>query len=311
MTAAPRTVHRASAAQPGPSRKQAVATRLLRSSERLSYDPTTDVDWETPLDRSLPAMPLERVSLHGTPLWEQMTPDQRVQLSWHEFASISSVGLWFEVCLMQALLRHCYDQDPHAPHTQYALTEVGDETRHSVMFARAATALAPGARYRPSPLIHALGRLWKTTAAGPSMFASVLVAEEVLDRLQREMLTTPGLLPLAEQVARIHVTEEARHVSFARAALQRQVPRLSPRALGWHRLVTALTAWAVVSSLIDPAVYAAVGLDPDEAARQARAGRAARETRLWSAEKVLAFLRDTDMISRRTTPLWRRAGLLR
>lgn len=296
---------------PAPSAKQAVAARLLRSCERLSFDPDVDVDWDAPLDPALPAMPLRRVSLYGTPLWEQMSHAQRVQLSWHEFASVSSVGLWFELCLMQALLRHSYDQDPHTPHAQYALTEVGDETRHSVMFARAAQALAPGARYRPSPLVHLLGRLWKTTAAGPAMFASVLVAEETLDRLQRESLSDDDLLPLAAQVCRIHVTEEARHVSYARAAVTRQVPRLGPLALGWHRLATAITAGFVVHSLIDPRVYDAVGLDRAAAVRQARANPHRIETRLWMAEKVLAFLTEQGMVSRTTAPLWRRLHLLR
>ncbi len=291
--------------------KDAVATRLLRSSERLSYDPAVDVDWDAPLDRTLPAMPLERVSLFGTPLWEQMTPEQRVQLSWHELASISSVGLWFELCLMQALLRHSYDQDPHRPHAQYALTEVGDECRHSVMFARAAEALAPGARYRPSPAVHALGRLWKTVAAGPSMFASVLVAEETLDRLQREMLVTDGLLPLAVQVARIHVTEEARHVSYARAAVTRQVPRAGGVGMAFHRVATAVTAGFVVHAFLDPRVYEAVGLDREEAVRQARANPHRAETLLWMAEKVLDFLTEAEVVTRWTAPLWRRLGLLR
>ncbi len=291
--------------------KQAVAGRLLRSSARLSYDPATDVDWSAPLDPALPAMPLERVSLYGTGLWEGMTEHQRVQLSWHEFASIASVGLWFELCLMQALLRHSYDQDPHAPHAQYALTEVGDETRHSVMFARAAEALAPGARYRPSPRVHLLGRLWKTFAAGPAMFASVLVAEETLDRLQRETLAADGMLPLAAQVCRIHVTEEARHVSYARAAVARQVPRLGPVALGWHRLATALTAGFVVRSFLDPRVYEAVGLDRDEAVRAARSNPHRVETTRWMAEKVVGFLAEQGMVSRATAPLWRRLDLLR
>ena len=291
--------------------KEAVAARLLRSSERLSIDATLELDWLAPLDPALPALPLHRVSLYGTPLWQTMSPEQRVLLSWHELASIASVGLWFELCLMQALLRHAYDQDPSAAHTQYALTEIGDETRHSIMFARAAEALAPGARYRPPPVVHALGRLWKTVAAGPSMFASVLVAEETLDRLQREMLTTDGLLPLAEQVARIHVTEEARHVSYARAAVARQVPRLGPAALGLHQLATAVTSAFVVRSLIDPRVYDAVGLDRAEAQRQARTNPYRLETLRWMSEKVLAFLADSGMLSRATRPLWRRLGLLR
>ena len=287
-----------------------VADRLLRSSERVSLDPATEVDWATPLDPDLPAMPLHRVSLHGSPLWERLDHRQRVALSWHELASISSVGLWFELILMQALLRYAYDRDPQTPHLQYALTEVGDETRHSVMFARASALLAPGCRYRPSSRTHALGRLYKTVAAGPALFASVLVAEETLDRLQREMLRTDGLLPLATQVARVHVTEEARHVSYARGCVQRQVPRLSRGELEAARLACAVTSAYVVNSFLDPAVYAAVGLDPVEASRVARVNPSHVETRRWMAERVVGFLRDSGMVGGPSTVVWRRADLL-
>jgi hypothetical protein len=39
---------------------------------------------------------------------------------------------------------------------------------------------------------------------------------------------TDDLPPLVERIMRIHITEEARHLSFARHYLRRQVPRLSP-----------------------------------------------------------------------------------
>ena len=290
--------------------REVVATRLLRGSEHLSYDPTVDVDWDTPLDPSLPAAPLHRTSLYGTALWDEISEAQRVQLTWHEFASAASVGLWFEIILMQMLLRHAYDQDPKTAHAQYALTEIGDETRHSVMFARASALLAPGSAYGPHRVIHELGRVFKTTAAGPSMFASVLVAEETLDRQQREMMADESLLPLARQVARIHVTEEARHVSYAREAVIRQVPKLSRAQLEHHRAVTALTAWAVVEAMVDPAVYRAVGLDPARAVAEARTNPHRAATRLWSAERVTSFLAETGMIGGPTTAVWRRAGLV-
>jgi hypothetical protein len=303
VTAPPRRVR---AAQD----KQEVAERLLESSERWSYEPEVDVDWDSPLDPSMPALPLHRVSLYGTAMWEEMPHEQRVALSWHEFASLTSVGLWFEMCLMQGLLRYAYDQDPHRPHVQYALTEIGDETRHSVMFARTAELLAPGARYRPYPLIHQLGRLWKTVTAGPAMFASVLVAEETLDQLQREMMRDTSLLPLARRVSRIHVVEEARHVSYAREAVLRKVPKHSRAVLEWHRVLTAVTAVAVIESFVDPAVYDAVGLDRRAAAAAARANPHTAETRLWMAEKVTAFLRDAGLIAGPSTAVWRRASLI-
>ena len=58
-------------------------------------------------------------------------------LSRHELASFASTGLWFEIMLLQMMARYVYDQDPQAAHTQYALTEIGDETRHIIMFAKA------------------------------------------------------------------------------------------------------------------------------------------------------------------------------
>jgi hypothetical protein len=278
--------------------REKVAARLLRSSARHSYDPVVAVDWAAPLDPARPAMPLHRVSLYGTPMWHSLSAEQQIQLSWHEFASITSVGLWFEIILMQGLLRYAYDQDPQTGHTQYALTEIGDETRHSVMFARTAALLAPGARYRPSPRLHRLGRMFKTIAAGPALFTATLVAEETLDRLQREMQDDPELLPLTREVSRIHVTEEARHVSYAR------------EALAHHRLVAAIAAVMVVDGFVDPAVYAAVGLDPVQAVAQARTNPHQIATRRWMGEKVTDFLRDAGMIGGPSTALWRRAHLL-
>ena len=45
-----------------------------------------------------------------------------------------SAGIWFENILNQALLRKMMHQDPTASATHYELTELGDETRHMVMF---------------------------------------------------------------------------------------------------------------------------------------------------------------------------------
>lgn len=290
--------------------REKVAGRLLRASERLSYDPATEIDWDQVLDPTLFALPEHRVSLYGTELWEGMPHEQRVQLSWHEFASISSVGLWFEIILMQGLLRYAYDQDPSSQHVQYCLTEIGDETRHSVMFARAAERLAPGARYRPSRLVHQLGRFYKTTAGGPSLFASVLVAEETLDRLQRELLETADVLPLARDVARIHVTEEARHVAYARTAVERQVPKLGRPQLAFHRTSTLVTSIRVVNAFIDPAVYSNVGLNSATAVAAAKANPHHQQTRLWMAERVTDFLATSGVIAGPITTGWRRAGLL-
>jgi hypothetical protein len=289
--------------------RETTATRLLTSSARNSYDPALDIDWDAELVPGKPFMPLERMSLYGTALWDRLSDEQRIELSKHEIASIMSVGLWFEIILMQMLTRYAYDLDPRSAHAQYALTEIGDETRHSVMFARAAERLGvPG--YGPPRAVHRLAKVYGATAAGPSMFAGVLVAEETTDRLQRSMMDDENIQPLIRAVNRIHVVEEARHVRFAREEVSRLTPRLGKAALAWHRFSTATSALAIVDCLVDPHVYASVGIRPAEGRRAALANPHFHATRLWMAEKIVPFLREEGLIGGPTTALWRRVHLI-
>ena len=76
-----------------------VAQRLLDSAETLSYDPNTEVDWETPLDESYHGASPEWSTLYGTAYWEEMTPEQRRELTRQEAASVASTGIWFEMIL--------------------------------------------------------------------------------------------------------------------------------------------------------------------------------------------------------------------
>lgn len=293
--------------------RDTIATRLLKSSSRNSYDPLLDIDWAAPIDgpdlSEKSFLPFECVSLYGTPLWDGLTHEQRLELSKHELASIAGTGLWFEIILIQMLARYAYHQDPTRPHTQYALTEIGDETRHVIMFAKALERMGTPA-YRPNRFVHNLARLYKATARGTALFAPVLVAEEVTDRLQRATMNDEQIHPLIRMVNRIHVIEEARHVRFARAEVARLMPEMGPVAKLVNNTVAAVVASFVVGVLINPQVYAQVGLDPKHAARVARKNPHHRQTRRWMAEKIMAFLDEQGMVTGPARAIYRAAHLI-
>lgn len=198
-----------------------------------------------------------------------MTDQQRIDLSRREVTSIASVGIWFELILMQMLVRHVYDHDPTTEHVQYALTEIGDECRHSVMFARMIDKLGCPA-YGAGRWGHAQGRLFKTISNGPLTFAGALYVEAILDAFQREAMNDESIQPLVRDVSRIHVTEEARHMRYAGEELARAWARLSRAERAYSRALLGIVAYVATTRLIHPRVYAAVGLDVDEA-RQASA----------------------------------------
>jgi hypothetical protein len=285
------------------------ATRLLGSSSRNSYDPGLDIDWAAPISEGKKYMPFERVSLYGTELWDGLSEQQRIELSRQELASIASTGLWFEIVLIEMLGRWAYNQDPQDPRTQYALTEIGDETRHVLMFARAIEKLgAP--TYRPPRLIRNLARVYKAVATGPALFAPVLVAEEMTDRLQRETVNDEDVQPLVRMVNRIHVVEEARHVRFAREEVTRQMATLNAPAKVLSTIVSAGVAAGIASALVNPQVYRAVGIDPREGLKAARANPHYTETRRWMGEKIMAFLAEQGMVTWYSKPIYELVSLI-
>lgn len=289
--------------------REDTAARLLRSSVDKSYDPSIDIDWDAPLEEGKYGIVPERISLYGTELWDRMSQEQRITLSVHEFCSVARIGLWFEMILMQMLLRYAYDRDPRRAHIQYALVEIADECRHSMMFAKA-TERYGVPDYAPGRLTHEQGRLMAAIGTGPAMFAGTLYVEEILDQLQREGMRDERVQPLSRMINKIHVTEEARHVRYAREELQRIVPRINRAERAWARYLTARIAFVVARNLIHPEVYRSVGIDPKAGRAAALANPNHQETLRWSARKLIPFLREQGLVGGPSELLWKRAHLI-
>jgi hypothetical protein len=303
------TAEQGSATRKAPVDRQALSTRLLGSAAKKSYDPVVDIDWDAPIPEHLYGLSPEWSSLYGTPLWEGLTEQQRVTLTIHEYCSISGVGIWFECLLMQLVLRDIYGDDPAQPHVQWALTEIADECRHSVMFARTAQTFgAPS--YQPPKGIQRLGKAFASKGYGPAAYAAILVAEEILDIFQRDLMKDERVQPLTRATSQIHVVEEARHMRFAREEVVRRTPELSRFQLRRHRTVVAAVAAIVAENLVQPEVYASVGLDP-KAAKEAARTNEHYATKLRDASAgLVSFLRDVGLVGGPSERLWKRANLI-
>src|SRR5271155_5757556 len=209
----------------GPSREE-FSERLLKGSVKKSYEPVVDIDWDAPLDPDKFYLPPRLVSLYDTPMWDEMTREQQIELSRQEVVNTLSAGIWFENMLNQSLLRTILHEDPTSFSTHYKLTELGDETRHMVMFGKAierigAKPIRPRRFHRM--IINALPLVFQR---GSMLWVAALVGKEIFDSLQRRMLDDPELQPMIQRLMRIHVTEEARHIQFARDGVRKRVAEM-------------------------------------------------------------------------------------
>ncbi|MGV9501071.1 AurF N-oxygenase family protein [Streptomyces sp. NPDC003642] len=300
-TARPRVEHGTQAGE--------VAGRLLDSAATLSYDPLTEVDWETPLDKDFHGASPEWSTLYGTSYWNELTEAQRKELTRQEAASVASTGIWFEMILQQLILRDVYAKDPTDESVQWALTEIADECRHSIMFARGAKKLGAPA-YRPPRVAIELGRAFKTLAFGEAAYAAILVAEEVLDVMQRDWMRDERVVPFVRTINNIHVVEESRHMKFAREETRRHLAKAGPVRRRIHAFVIAVAAYVIVTSMVNKSVYAHAGLDAERALAEARANEHHKAMMRSSCAGLMEFLASAGLLTKPALVFYQRAHLI-
>ncbi len=210
--------------------------KLSEASVRKHFDAYADIAWDAPenrIDRRDPRWHLDPDDPLGATQWyQQRHPDQKALIGLDVIATKMKVGAQFEHILCGGLLQLASTMGDDNPEHRYAMHELIEEAQHILMFREFIR--RTGLRVqglRPWELL-ASRRVPRIGRVRPEQFfLHVLAGELPIDYVQRQTLARgPQLHPLLSRVLRIHVTEEARHVSFATSFLRERVPRLGRAA---------------------------------------------------------------------------------
>jgi hypothetical protein len=243
-------------------------------------------------------------------MWDEMTREQQIELSREELVNTLSAGIWFENMLNQTLLRTILHEDPTSRSTHYKLTELGDETRHMIMFGKAIERI--GAKpVRPRRLHRMIiNTLPLAFQRGSMLWVAALIGEEIFDSLQRQMMDDPELQPMIQRLMRIHVTEEARHIQFARDGARKRAAEM-PRLNRWFMAnINGLGGYFFNYLFSNPIPYARTGLDVKRARKTARASAHRRETQVAGFAPLAAFLTEVGLLGPIARRAWKRSRFL-
>jgi hypothetical protein len=291
------------------STREEFSERLLKGSVKKSYAPVVDIDWDAPLDPDKFFLPPRTISLYGTPMWEKMGREQRIELSRQEFVNTLSAGIWFENILNQALLRDMLHRDATARSTHYALTELGDETRHMVMFGRAIERVG-GRPVRPRLYQRMIINTLPLIFRGPLLWVAALIGEEIFDALQRQMMDDAELQPIVQRLMRIHVTEEARHIQFARDGVRRRVPQMPRINKMFVANINGVGGLFFRYLFTNPVPYKRAGLPVRKARLAALTNKNYHETSVIGFAPLAAFLEEVGLMGPIARRMWRRSKFL-
>jgi hypothetical protein len=208
--------------------------RLNHQSVVKHFDAYTDIDWDNPefaIDPNDPRWELEPDDVLGATEWYRSRPAQiRSRIGLHMLANFMKIGVIFEYVLNRGLLDFANRLPNGSPEFRYCYHETIEEAQHSLMFQEFIN--------RTGFDVPAVSRLERRCAdfvikyarKFPELFfVFVLAGEDPIDYVQRRTLrkNRSDIHPLLRRIMQIHVTEEARHMSFARHNLGKRVPKLS------------------------------------------------------------------------------------
>ncbi len=211
---------------------EALVKRLSRQSVDKHFDPFVDIVWDDP----------EMAVDPDDPRWETVVPSPLKATAWYQAlpaatrsrmgltmaAGLAKNGLQFENVLQRGLLEYCFGLGNDDVRYRYAMHEVIEEGHHSQMFQEFVNRAGTNPRGLPWDVRIGANRIPLLGRRFPALFfLFVLGGEDPIDYAQREGLRSDDELPpILERIARIHITEEARHLSFARSYLKLNVPKL-------------------------------------------------------------------------------------
>jgi hypothetical protein len=239
-----------------------------------------------------------------------LTPEQMVTLSRQALASITTAGMQFEGILMAGFgLQIANAADLADPRVVYLLHELGEETRHSRLFARMLDQLGPPA---PNPLDNWLvttvsGRVVDQIIHHPALlYTMVLAGEEIPDLMQKRAADHAGTDPFVREVNRYHRQEEARHLAFARLRL----PEVWERAGTLDKTLVRFLAPTIIremyENMVHAGVFGAVGLPALPTWRAARNHPGRVQLRVDATRPVLDALIEAGALERGKVPsAWR------
>jgi hypothetical protein len=291
--------------------------RLNRQSVTKHFDAYADVAWDDETFRIDPDDPVWELGadhpLGATEWYRALPAAARSRLGLHIIASQMKTGLQFESILKRGLLEFAAALPNGTPEFRYAYHEVIEEAQHSLMFQEFVNRAGLDVAGMPSIVKLASRRVVRLGRVFPELFFMfVLGGEDPIDHVQREALRGESAVhPLLERIMRIHVTEEARHLSFARNYLKKNVPALQP---GKRLLLSIETPFilGVMAQLMlrpSPQIVKTYAIPKPVLHEAFRDNPAHHDAVRVSLRKVRGLATELGLVNGLTRPIWKAFGI--
>ncbi|GAA2413250.1 diiron oxygenase [Actinomadura vinacea] len=293
-----------------------VIDRLNKASVDKHWEAYADIPWDDPdfaVDPDDPRWILGEVDRLGRTEWyRSQPPEVQARIGLWRVATAMKIGLQFENLLKRGLLNYAYRLPNGRPEFRYVYHEITEECHHGMMFQEFVNRTGLPIRGMPRALTAiAQAAPWIPVVDTELFFVFVLGGEDPIDHVQRKTLKGGHVKhPLERTIMKIHIAEEARHISFARHYLRHRVPGLGRGRRGIIGLTGPLILGLMARIMLSPPgpMIRHFGI-PRDVVREAYKDGAHRDEISDSVGKVRDLLHELGLITPANRWLWKALGI--
>lgn len=279
--------------------------RLIRISKEKPLLPENFVPWGTPEEPHHTLLPEHLVSLHGMPVYDTLSAEQKRELARLEVVQSMYAYCWSEGLFCIFMSRYIQDRQPDDLERRFLLREIIEECRHMDMFASAIEKLGR----EPIPM-NWLQRMFGNWTArylpDDFLFVSCIAIEIMADRYGDHLRHADGAYPVLQKLAQLHNIEEARHILFTKAILKKYIHKAGPWRRTWYSLIILANMRFFQNAYVHSEIYRQAGIQNPKKIRKEAFSHYQKKFAADCLDTLKDFIDSFNGFNIITKPLWRK-----
>lgn len=279
--------------------------RLIRISKENPLLPETFVPWKNAFLPGEKYLPDKLVSVHGLALYDQLTPEQILEIEKHEVVQVMYSYGWSEAMFCLFMNKYLIDLPSDSVEYRFLLRELIEEFRHQDMFAEAVK-LLDGKPILPSRQHFFWGKFTAKYLPASWAFMSALSVELIADVYGKEMRRDEKVYSVLRKISELHHIEEGRHIYFAKNLLERYTKNAGFIKRTWFSIILALNVHYMRTLYVKQEIFERAGIPNARAVyKEARKNYKNKFAAVCLGDAI-EFAEGFNGMNWITRPFWRR-----
>jgi hypothetical protein len=237
--------------------------RLIRISKEKPLLPEIYVPWNEDPKPGEVFLPEKLNSLEGLPLYDTLSPGQKLELGRHEIVQVLFSYSWGEGLFCLFMSKYILTLPPDSLEYRFLLRELIEEYRHQEMFSQAIQKLN-GEPIKSSRFQRFIGLFTAKYLPVDFLFMGGLSVELVTDTYGDNTRKHPASYLVLRKVFDLHSVEESRHIYFTKDLIKRYSDKAGYLKRSIYSFVILLNIYFVRTLYVRKEIYKRIGLEnPD------------------------------------------------